>query len=83
MTAGAYRLTSPVSVVELAGPPVGKVMYCIINPPDLEIYLALSKACGMQRSGSACSHLDPVKGLKSGRFFKQLPLNMDGRAANA
>lgn len=33
VTAGAYRLYGPVSVVELAGPPVGKVVYCIINPP--------------------------------------------------
>lgn len=58
-------------------------MYYIINPHHLEIYLALSKASGMQLRGSACSYLDTEKGLKSGWFFKQLPLNMDGQAANA
>ncbi len=82
MTAGAYRLTSSHSHSWGWRVPCWQ-SHVLHNKPPSSHYSALSQACGMQRRGSACSHLDTENALKSGLVFKQLTQDMDGQAANA
>lgn len=58
----------------------------LYNKSPFSYYSGLSRGCGvlqLQQRGSACSRLVAQSGLKSGSFFKQLPLDMDDEAANA